>query len=225
MQSSSRLASAGLVVLLVCAPVGSARGRSESATTATRFLSQGTLEPEATFSRASAATYFDAEQGKLLEVAANVPRFERWPGKPWGAPVGLRLENPAVNFLSNSSFEAGVQGWRTTGEVKVTVEAGVALHGQASLHVTSTGRIAHEPVELTVQAREPFHNLFTVSVYLRRQDGQRVTLDQAWPFAAPPGQEQNAIHWDSRRVERRFLCYSPTVRERHSPRREPNCLR
>ncbi len=152
--------------------------------------------------RRSAATRFDATQGRLVEVGPGEPRLEQWPGKPWGSKGGVRLENPATNFLSNSSFEADLTGWVVRGEVRASVETEFPLHGQRALRVTGSGCVSHAPVEVTVQGREPLHNLFTLSAYVRREDGKEVTLEQVWPWAAPENQSENAIDWGSRHVER-----------------------
>ena len=156
------------------------------------------------FARASAATCFDAATGKLVEVAPNVPRFEQWPGKPWGSKGGVRLENRAVNFLTNSSFEVGIRDWVAGGKASLAVDAKLALHGQNALHVTGPGQVRHAPVTVTLQGKEPMHNLFTVSAYVRREDGQEVTLGEVGPYAAPAEDktEQNAVDGNSRRIER-----------------------
>jgi hypothetical protein len=171
---------------------------------------EGQRPPE--FARASAATYFYAAQGKLVDVDLNAPRFEQWPGKAWGSKGGVRLENPAVNFLSNSSFESGLRDWSAAGEAKLAVDTQFPLHGQNALRVTGNGQVLHAPAMVTVQGKEPLHNLFVMSAYVRREDGREVTLEQAWPFAAPavqgaagetPGVPAgNTIDWNSRRIER-----------------------
>lgn len=65
----------------------------------------GSMPAGVDFTRASAATYIDAN-GVLQTVASNVPRFV-----PSGAGQALLVEGEHTNMLHNSRFESGLDRW------------------------------------------------------------------------------------------------------------------
>ncbi|WP_395452858.1 hypothetical protein ACHMW5_02370 [Azospirillum melinis] len=85
----------------------------------------GSLDSRISFTRASTATYFDAN-GVMQTVAINAPRFDFDPATL--QPRGLLLEGQATNFLVRSR-EFGAGNWFTFGTVSVAGDAALAPDG------------------------------------------------------------------------------------------------
>lgn len=89
--------------------------------------------PPGIFSRASAATYYDAA-GVLRTAANNQPRMDHDPTT--GALRGLRFEPASTNLLTNS---ADISAWPDPlGNTTVTTNTAVAPDGTASMDTLSS---------------------------------------------------------------------------------------
>lgn len=158
------------------------------------------------FRRASNATFWDADRGVLREVGANQARFEYQPGKLWGQPVGVLLEQQATNLFTHSSFETGMGVWQAGAGLDLKVVPGPAAHGARALRINASrrgGRIWHPPIDLPVQRARPFHNRFCVSFYVRRVDGGPIGRTEVRPVAArePNGPNEITAHYGDIRYE------------------------
>lgn len=116
------------------------------------FDLRSALPPGATFSRASAATRFDAG-GLLVNEAADVPRFDhRWTGTAWEA-AGLLIEPAATNLIARSTAPAD-SSWSMTemtgtggaadlsggaGATRMTASAATAAHYESPGSTVSFG--------------------------------------------------------------------------------------
>ncbi|CAO3403499.1 phage head spike fiber domain-containing protein [Azospirillum palustre] len=88
------------------------------------FLS-GSVDSRISFTRASTATYFDAN-GVMQAAAINQPRFDFDPATL--QPRGVLIEAQATNFLVRSR-EFGAANWFTFGTVSVAADAALAPDG------------------------------------------------------------------------------------------------
>ena len=82
------------------------------------FANSKTVDPRITFTRASTATYFDA-QGLMRTAASGVPRIDHDPAT--GACKGLLVEEQRTNLFTNSE-DAGT-AWSTKSGCTVAADA------------------------------------------------------------------------------------------------------
>ena len=75
------------------------------------FVSDGTLDPRITFTRASTATFFNSA-GVLTSAATNAPRFDYNPSTL--AAQGLLIEEARTNLATYSEQFDNVAGWTPT---------------------------------------------------------------------------------------------------------------
>ncbi|MDD5707201.1 MAG: sugar-binding protein [Kiritimatiellae bacterium] len=179
------------------AAVGASIARADETAPAQPLVTasfNGTLDTQGatlSFSRASGATFLEAQSGKFLDVGPNVPRFEALPGRPGTNSVGLLLEGRSKNLLLNSSFEEADPAWRAEqAKTQRTQDAG--LHGAWGLSVTGPGRIVvHAPLELTLRA--PW-NEYYLSAAVRRADGKLLEAGEVTAVAGPAEGGQTPVN-------------------------------
>jgi hypothetical protein len=102
---------------------------------AASFDLRSALPPGASFTRASAATRFDAN-GLLVVEPADAPRFDcRWTGAGWSA-AGLLIEPAATNLIARSTAPTD-PSWVTTELVSSAGEADLS-GGATAAKMTAT---------------------------------------------------------------------------------------
>ena len=85
----------------------------------------GTMPSGITFTRASAATYFDAT-GTLQSAASNAPRFDYGP-TPGTTPLGLLIEEQRTNSIRNPRCEGAAAGSPGTPPTNWTIDAAAGV--------------------------------------------------------------------------------------------------
>ena len=120
------------------------------------------------FRRMSVATRFDDTRGKLVDVPANQPRFERRAGKPWGAATGLLIEGPSENLFRNSSFEDGDAHWTIDDADPMPDTTEAAVHGEKGLAFPGRARLSQTIGALLDPSRADRKIFSTLSIHARR---------------------------------------------------------
>jgi len=134
---------------------------------ALKTLDHGT-GPAITFTRASDATYFDAN-GVLQTASNNVPRFDHDPAT--GASRGLLIEEARTNTIIQSADLSTT--WTTTG-ITVTTNQTTAPDGTSSADLIETTLVneAHSIANSQTYAA----GAYTFSVFAKYEDHQWITL-------------------------------------------------
>ncbi len=128
-----------------------------------RFTAGGGLDPRITFTRASAASYFDAT-GTLQSATTNVPRFDF--DSVMHQPLGLLIEEARTNLLFPSALT--VSNWVAIGPSTLTNNALAALDGTvsaASLFASDTTSATRQASHVAIAATGS--TAYTVSAYLK----------------------------------------------------------
>lgn len=123
-----------------------------------------------TFTRGSAATYYDPAADKLAEAKPNTPRYLSYDGHPSGDNRGTLFENYAENPLLNSSFEMPEPAAFWAAEGLKPSDNGI--HGSHALEVTEGKALLRSAtaVKLTPVGAHYFTPTFTA--YIRTPDGK-----------------------------------------------------
>lgn len=123
----------------------------------------GSLPSAVTFSRASAANYFNSS-GNLVSASTNTPRFDY--GVPGSSTLyGLLLEPAATNLLLNSR-DLTQSSWTATSVTVAKDQTGIDAVSNSASSLTSTGANGTVCQPLTLASTCYFE-----TVYLKRLSG------------------------------------------------------
>ncbi|QGZ64361.1 phage head spike fiber domain-containing protein [Paraburkholderia acidisoli] len=132
------------------------------------FIANPVVPAGWTFSRASTATWFDAQR-VMRTAALNVARFDHDPAT--GAALGLRLESAMANLIPNSAAVGGA-GWRSISTL-VTLNALEAPDTSITASVLAaklagTTAFVHTPI-IAIGA----NNTYAVSTWMQKGSAER----------------------------------------------------
>ena len=137
------------------------------------FANSGGLDPRITFTRASTATYFDA-QGVLQPAASGEPRFDHDPIT--GESLGLLIEESRTNlFIYSEQFNQA--NWVAFGStVKVSADTAVAPDGTTTADKITLSDDGATPNSQLYQSRTVAVGDHTISCFVRSNTGSNQTF-------------------------------------------------